>query len=100
MAFGQRIEQLGDSLLEEGQCHFCPRKNVESSCSSVKPCLHAIQSSAIIENSKRKSILTRIHPLHPIGKCVIRNQIVSSPSRICENSVCIHHHREQRSDKR
>jgi len=41
----------------------------------------------------------RIHPLHAKGKCVVRDQIISSPSRVRENSVGIHHGQTHRGDK-
>lgn len=36
----------------------------------------------------KRQLLTWIHPLHAIGKCVVGDQVVSSPSGICDDGVC------------
>lgn len=51
------------------------------SFSSVLPPLQLI---------RQEVVLTRIHPLHAIWKGIVRNQIISSPSRICYNSMSLH----------
>jgi hypothetical protein len=47
------------------------------------------------EKGKKWQVLTRIHPLHAIRKCVVRNQIVSSPPGICNDIMGISSCRQQ-----
>jgi hypothetical protein len=53
------------------------------------PLLH-LSTSRERDGQPTRQILTRIHPLHAIRKRIIRNQIISSPSRICQDSMSLH----------
>jgi hypothetical protein len=33
-------------------------------------------------------VLTRVHPLHAKGKGLVSDQIVTSPSGVCDDGVC------------
>jgi hypothetical protein len=61
-----------------------------------KPCLYFFLLSAFSSlppqqkpGMSKRGVLTRIHPLHAIGKGIIRNQIISSPPRVRDDRMSI-----------
>lgn len=48
--------------------------------------------------TRESQLLTRIHPLHPVRKGIVRDQVVSPPSWIRDDRVCLDQRRCQRRD--
>lgn len=64
---------------------------------SLVQCLHAPRLN--LKTTKKNRILTRIHPLHSIRKGIVRNEVITSPSWIRDDSMCRRQRRAQ-GDKR
>ena len=67
------------------------RRNGELADSLSSVSLILLSSEALSDEFSRqeRGILTWIHPLHAIGEGIVRNQTISSPSRVCDNTVRI-----------